>query len=105
MPGNDWWDEPWTIRAVELCIWVRENKAEQEVIGKGLRDLGFEDGKHLNNFMREYLRRQECTYVALGIGRPVRDGWQVACDRCHITVGFAAWMWGSERSRLQDILV
>ena len=105
MSETEWWEGPWDARASELSVWVLENSAEHGVIEQGLRDMGFEDGKQMSIFMREYLQQQECTYVALGLRRPMQDGWQITCVRCRVAVGCAAHMWGGERSRLQEILV
>ena len=32
MTEEEWWSEPWEVRAAELSVWVRENKLEPEEI-------------------------------------------------------------------------
>ena len=61
-------------------------------------------------WLDEYCILRECTYIALGLGKPVQgganaDGWRCATERSYITIGYAAWMNGIERKQLQNTLV
>ena len=53
-------------------------------------------------FVRKLREQEECTYVALALGRPRKGAWKVCSEKCHITIGYAAWMWAGERIKLQN---
>ena len=105
MDYADWWETPWDVKAVEMSIWVRENSCTPEEIGEELWMLGLPSGNQRSNFLAELRAQKECTYVALGLGRLSRNGWQVCSETSHVTIGYLAWMWPSERAKLQEILV
>ena len=110
MSEEEWWSEPWEVRAAELSVWVLECCAEPTGIERMLHDMRFDDAKQKGLFINEYRESKEYTYIALGLGEPVQagataDGWRCTTERYHVTIGYAAWMPGSERKRLQEILV
>ena len=86
---------PWEVRAAERSVWVRENCAELTEIERVLHDMRFDDAKQRGLLINEYRDFQECTYIALGLGKPVQagataDGWRCTTDRCHVIIGYAA---------------
>ena len=107
----EWYEERWLCRSSDLTVWVSQGGETWDSIVDELMRLGTlsrdqtqldKETKRHARLLQEIVEESGYTYVALGLGKPYNEMWEVCSTMCHITIAYAAIMPEIEMKKLRQ---
>ena len=107
----EWYEERWSCRSSDLTVWVSQGGETWDSIVDKLMRMGTlsrdqtqldKETKRHARLLQEMVEESGYTYVALGLGKPYNEMWEVCSTMCHITIAYAAIMPEIEMKKLRE---